>query len=62
MSMLFLGIFTNYFGGDNGYHDRFLCSDVLGIYNAALRLALLTKFGLFAIDAFTVIDATLPQE
>jgi O-antigen/teichoic acid export membrane protein len=54
MSLLLLGLFTNNFSDlmvvTTGF---FVPSADLGIYNAALRLALLVKFGLFAIDAFT---------
>ena len=53
-SLLLLGLFTNNFSDlmviTTGF---FVSSSDLGIYNAALRLALLVKFGLFAIDAFT---------
>ncbi len=54
ISLLLLGLFTNNFSElmviTTGF---FVPSADLGIYNAALRLALLVKFGLFAIDAFT---------
>ena len=54
ISLLLLGLFTNNFSDlmvvTTGF---FVPSADLGIYNAALRLALLVKFGLFAIDAFT---------
>ena len=53
-SLFLLGVFTNNFSElmviTTGF---FVPSAELGIYNAALRLALLAKFGLFAIDAFT---------
>ncbi len=59
MSMLFLGIFTNYFAEIMVITTGFFVPDAeLGIYNAALRLALLTKFGLFAIDAFNAPSLT----
>jgi O-antigen/teichoic acid export membrane protein len=54
ISLLLLSVFTNNFSElmviTTGF---FVPSAELGIYNAALRLALLVKFGLFAIDAFT---------
>jgi O-antigen/teichoic acid export membrane protein len=54
ISLLLLSLFTNNFSElmviTTGF---FVPSAELGIYNAALRLALLVKFGLFAIDAFT---------
>jgi O-antigen/teichoic acid export membrane protein len=60
ISLLLLGLFTNNFSElmviTTGF---FVPSADLGIYHAALRLALLVKFGLFAIDAF--IAPTLTQ-
>ena len=59
MSLLLLSVFTNNFSElmviTTGF---FVPSAELGIYNAALRLALLVKFGLFAVDAFTAPAVT----
>jgi O-antigen/teichoic acid export membrane protein len=54
ISLLLVGLFTNNFPElmviTTGF---FVPSAELGIFNVALRFALLVKFGLFAIDAFT---------
>jgi O-antigen/teichoic acid export membrane protein len=52
-SLLLLGVFANYFPEFTvimiGF---FLPSEEIAIYNAGYRIALLTSFGLFAVDAF----------
>jgi O-antigen/teichoic acid export membrane protein len=61
-SLILLSLFTNYLPDimviTSGF---FVPSAELGIFNAALRLAILTKFGLFAVDAFVAPAITAHQ-